>query len=819
MASETPELHSNTAAVESLPLHGVRVIDLTDDAAGVTGRFLAEMGADVVLVEPPDGAASRRSHPMHDGNGLRFATAHCNKRGIVLDLTQDRDRKVLLGLTDGADIVIESHKPGELAQLGIGPEQMRSRNPSLVVASITAFGQSGAYRDLNADEMVLLAMSSTLTRSGAPGREPLCPPGNLGTETAASHMAYPVLLALYRATQTGSGEYIDCSLFDFVVADLDPGFGMTGSANMGQPLSELPPGRPDVRRMYPTLPCADGHVRLFIAAPRHWHAMFDWLGKPEKLADPSFENIFTRFMKWPEIKPEIEALFADRNRDDLVAHGVDVGIPIASLNTPDEILDNEHSAARKSFVRAEVIPGHSGTIPNGFVEFDGVHAGFRQRAPQLGEHTEEVLGEAAAPKSAIRDAPEPDSAAPLAGLRVLDLGVIVAGAEAGRLLADFGAEVIKIENASFPDGSRQADPPGACSAVFALGHRGKLGLGLNLRAAEGAEIFRRLVAKSDVVLSNFKPGTMESLGFGYEELRAINPGIVVADNSALGNTGPWSRRMGYGPLVRAAIGLTQTWRHPDSAQDFGDDLTIYPDHAAARVEAAAVIAALLERQRTGQGRKISVAQMETVFCHLATEYLRESLQPGTMVARGNDNEFHAPAGLFACTGEDAYCAVTIDSDEDWRRLTVVMSRGDLGADSGLSTRTGRLDRRDVVDSALQEWIAGLTPQEAQDRLQAAGIRAGAATHVKDLLGDPHLTAREQIGQLPQPGHDKPIPASIEPALFENIARPQLRPAPRVGEHTRQICRTVLEMSDADIDELLEAGVLELTDVPSPELSR
>jgi crotonobetainyl-CoA:carnitine CoA-transferase CaiB-like acyl-CoA transferase len=170
-----------------LPLEGVRVIDLTDGVAAVAGRLLADLGADVVLVEPPEGVASRHAHPRHGGHGLRFATGHFNKRGIVMDLNSAEQRDTLLRLTDAADLVLESRPVGELHALGVGPGIMRQRNPGLVVVSITGFGQTGPYRGGRASEPVLLAMSSVLTRSGAPQREPLLPPGELSGQTAAIH--------------------------------------------------------------------------------------------------------------------------------------------------------------------------------------------------------------------------------------------------------------------------------------------------------------------------------------------------------------------------------------------------------------------------------------------------------------------------------------------------------------------------------------------------------------------------------------------------------------------------------------------------------
>jgi crotonobetainyl-CoA:carnitine CoA-transferase CaiB-like acyl-CoA transferase len=790
-----------------IPLEGMRVIDLTDGVAAVAGRFLADLGADVVLVEPPEGAASRRAQPRQDGHGLRFATEHFNKRGIVLDLRTAEQRDTLLRLTDAADVVLESQPVGELDAVGAGPSIMRQRNPTLVVVSITGFGQTGPYRGWRPSEPVLLAMSSVLTRSGAPDREPLLPPGELSGQTAASHCAFAALLAYYRARRTGQGEYVDCSLFDLAVQDLDPGFGMGGSASGGRRLSEQPPGRPDLRFLYPIIACADGFVRMFIGSPKQWRALVDWMDNPPEFTDPALGQMGIRHRNWATIRPGIEKLFADKTRDEIVTRGSELGIAVAALHTAAEMLSNDHVRQRDSFAWVEVAPNLYGAMANGCIAFDGTRMGFRHRAPRLGEHGAEVVSDTR--RRQPRTPVVSSASRPLEGIRVLDLGVIVVGGETGRELADQGADVIKVENRAFIDGMRQGDRPGRCGYTFAIGNRGKRSLGLNLRSAAGKKMFGELVTKSDVVLTNFRPGTMESLDLGYDRLRSINPRIIMVESSAFGASGPWASRMGYGPLVRAAVGLTALWRHPDAPDGFGDDSTVYPDHAAARAGAVAVLAALIQRDLTGTGCRIELSQMDTVFMQLATEYLRESLLPETLVAAGNSSEFDAPSGVYRCAGEDAYCAVSIDGDGDWARLAAGIDRPDLGANPVYATAAGRAAHSADLDAAVAQWMAPLTPAQAQHILQRAGVAAGAATHVADLLSDPHLAARHQLGTLAQPGHDKPFEVTMGPALFDSIPEPLLRAAPLLGADTREICRDVLAMTDSAIDELIDAGVLEL----------
>jgi len=790
----------------SLPLDGVRVVDLTDGVAAVTGRFLADLGADVVLVEPPEGLASRRAHPRHDGHGLRFATGHFNKRGIVLDLSSAEQRAALLRLTDAADVVLESRPVGELDALGVGPNVMRQRNSALVAVSVTGFGQTGPYRRWRASEAVLVAMSSVLTRSGAAHREPLVPPGELGGQTAAIHCAFAALLAYYHARRTGQGQYVDCSLLDLVVQDLDPGFGMGGSASGGRRLSEQPPGRPDLRFLYPIIACADGYVRMFIGSAKQWRALVSWMGSPAEFTDAAYDQMATRHRNWAVIRSGVEKLFTNKTRDEIVSRSAELGIAVAALHTAAEMLDNDHVRQRESFTHVEVAPTLHGAMANGCVVFDGARMGFRHRAPRLGEHSAQVGTDT--PRRASRR-PVKSARRPLEGIRVLDLGVIVVGGESGRELADQGADVIKVENRAFLDGMRQGDRPGRCGYNFAVGNRGKRSLGLNLRTDAGKNLFGELVAKSDVVLTNFRPGTMESLGVGYERLRAINPRIIVVESSAFGATGPWATRMGYGPLVRAAVGLTSLWRHPDATDGFGDDSTVYPDHAAARAGAAAVLAALIQRERTGTGCRIELSQMDTVFMQMATEYLRESLVPETLLAAGNSDEFDAPSGVYRCAGEDGYCAVSIDGDRDWALLAAAIERPDLADNPVYDNAAGRVAGREELDAALQRWLIGRTPAQVQDTLQGLGVAAGAATHVIDLLTDPRLAARHQLATLAQPGHDKPFTVTRGPALFDTIPEPLLRPAPLLGADTRDICREIFAMSEAAIDALIDAEVLEV----------
>ncbi|MEV6594548.1 CaiB/BaiF CoA transferase family protein [Streptomyces acidicola] len=795
------------------PLSGVRVVDMADGLGESAGRYLADLGADVILVEPPDGAAARRAAPLHeDGTSLYFATRNAGKRGIVLDLELPADREQLVTLLDTADIWLESDRPGRPVRRGIDPAAVAARNPGLVIVSLTDFGRTGPYRNWTSTERVQLAMAGVLSRSGLPGLPPLTPPGLLATEAAAYQAAWVALLAHHQRLETGLGDHIDFSVYEAVAQTFDPGFGIGGSAVGGQRASDLPRGRPDAGALYPIFPCKDGYVRICVLSPRQWRAMRAWLGEPEEFADPRYEKLQERRRVSARIHQLIGTLFRDVAKAVLVEEGQRRGVPVAALLTLGEVLENDHFLARGALAEVEVAPGVTGRAPTGFLELDGRRAGPRHRAPRLGEHTDAVLAEVAGGTAERRPDPaapvRPRTRRPLEGLRVLDLGVIVAGAELGRLLADQGADVIKVENRAFPDGGRQSMTGELITASFAWGHRNKRSLGLNLRDPRGVDLFKRLAAVSDVILSNFKPGTLESLGLGPAVLHEVNPGLVMAESSALGSTGPWSKRMGYGPLVRASAGLTGLWRYPEREDSFSDAITIFPDHVVGRVGATAILARLIERRRTGRGGAVGVSQAEIGLTKMAELFLKESLAPGSVTVRGNTGATDAPQGLFPCAGDDEWCAVEVRDDGDWQRLCAAIGRPDLAADARLATAAGRLAHRTEVEAAAASWLAAHPPREAMELLQAAGVPAGAMQRVADYPEDPQLAARGFFARMRQPELPDPLPTEARPALARHLPDPLLGPAPRQAAHTREVCRKVLGLTDAEIDGLLAQGVLE-----------
>jgi crotonobetainyl-CoA:carnitine CoA-transferase CaiB-like acyl-CoA transferase len=781
-------------ATSPAPLAGLRVVDMADEKGEMCGRYLADLGADVIRVEPRGGARSRRLPPFHGATSLFFAVRNANKRGVTLDLGAADDRERLLALLDTADVWIETTRPGTLGALGLGPDHVLARNPQLVITSITDFGQSGEYRDWEGNDWVQVAMSGILSRSGLAGRDPLVTPPGMAYETTAIQAAWATLLAYWNRLETGRGDHVDFSILEAATQIMDPAYGTASvSRASAYPSSR---GRPEAG-LYPIFPCADGYVRVVVLAPRQWRAMRAWLGEPEAFQDERYDTIPARLEAAAELHELYAALFAGRTKDEIAAEGQARGVPVTPILDVSDVLVSRHFDSRGAFVDAEVAPGVHGRLPSGFVEIDGARVGFRHRAPEPGEHNDDLRG--ARPARSARPAlGGATPRGPLAGLRVIDFGIIVIGNEIGRLLADQGADVIKIENRAFPDAARVGFG-GKMSHSFVAGSRNKRSFGVNLRTPEGAALLKRLVERADVVLENFKPGTLEKLGLGYESLRRVNPDIVMLSSNALGSTGPWSNWLGYGPIVRCVSGITSLWRYPEDELGFGEPTTIYPDHYGARLCATAVLAALVRRRRTGGGAYLEGAQAEMIINQLADVFLATSLGAPT------ESDLGTLWGVYPCAGDDEWCVITVRDDEQWLALRRVL--GDPEWAVSLDTAPARVTGRELLDRHLTEWTQTCTPREVMERLQSAGVPAAMMMRPDDHEEDPHLRSRDVFSEMEQPGLGV---LRMENGPFRSRTIPPIRstPAPLHGEHTREICSTLLGLTESEIDELFVAGVLE-----------
>lgn len=770
-------------------LTSMRVLDLSSGTGDAVGRLLADLGAEVLKIEPPGDTQARCGAPRIAGSSIAFLLHNANKRCARLDPARHEDRRLLITLAGDADIVIDSGNPNSAVMFGTSLESLTERFGHLVALSVTDFGTAGPYSSWRATDAVLYAMSSALSRTGPSVGTPVLPPTGVASGTAAVQATWAVLVAYYHRLRSGRGEFIDFSRFEAVVQALDPPFGAEGQAAVGLKASnQLWRGRPRNQQIYPIFDCCDGRVRICLLSARQWRSMWAWLGEPEQFADPAFDTIAARYGASAELNAAIGVLFAPQTMAALVAQGQARGVPIAAVLTPAEALSASHFRAAGALSDVEVAPGLTATIPVGPMVIDGCRHGYRQAARAAGADQPEW----ASPRSSSIQPVGETANRPFDGLRILDLGVIVAGGELGRLFADLGAEVIKIESQAYPDGLRQTPAGKPMSRSWALTHRNESSFGLELREPSGAEVFGQLVQGADAVFANFKPGTLAALGFSYERLQALNPRIVLAESSAFGDRGPWSAQMGYGPLVRAATGVTRLWRSPDAEPGtYYDATTIFPDHVVARLTAIATLAVLIRREQSGIGGHVHISQAETAINLLAEAYVAESVRAAGIPVVENE-DVHA---VFPCAGDDEWCVISIEGMPHRKALAGLLGRADLPE-----------DRRGLI-AAIAQWTASRDKREVTTQLQGLGVPAAPMNRAADIVDDPQLVFRQLFTELTHPLLDAAMLTETAPAPYTRIPRAPLRPAPMPGEHTATICQKVLGFSPEQIDGLIADGVL------------
>lgn len=367
------------------PLAGIRIVDMADEKAELCGRILADLGADVIRVEPPEGSVSRRLPPIApDGHtSLYFTYRNSNKRGITLDVSKAPGQELLHLLLADADVWIESFPPGHLKSIGLDPTQVLKRHPQLIITSISDFGQTGPYRDFVGTDMIGFAMGGMMYRAGVPERPPVVAPGALAYDATGVTAGFAVLMAYYQRLQSGRGQHIDLSVMESIANMSDwalPSYSQTGGFQQ----------RAGSGFVYPVYPCKDGHVRLVVLSPREWRDLRAWLGEPDAVQDDVWDQLMFRAVNRDVLDPLIIKLFRNKTKMELAKEAQARRLALTPSLMPEEVMTNAHARSRGTFVKTEVTPGVEGMVPAGFVELDGERHGYRTPAPSLGEHNAEV---------------------------------------------------------------------------------------------------------------------------------------------------------------------------------------------------------------------------------------------------------------------------------------------------------------------------------------------------------------------------------------------------------------------------------------------
>jgi crotonobetainyl-CoA:carnitine CoA-transferase CaiB-like acyl-CoA transferase len=782
-------------------LQEIRVVEIGASLATAwCGRQFALWGADVVVLEPADGSPLRCRAPFApDGRtSLLWANVAAGKRAFRGANTCPT-KADLARLLARADVLLADRDDPWLAALGVRAETLQAAAPGLAAVELSPFGQSGPLSSHAASELVVQALAGYLSLNGHPDHAPLKAPGHILAYACGVSAFVAALGGLVARAKRGTGCFVEASELDTIASILP--------LLRGQYIGEHPRRTGGPGTGVRPQPCQDGFVSFMPPTTRQLGEFETALGVP-----PDAWPACARNARAPGRAAELMEFLTGFTRA-MPAQGVflallKAGIPAGIAARPDELLDEPHLAARGFFhpfvdpklgaLKAPGAPARLSATPA---------CGF---GPAPGPPQGVGLSAIGWTRRKARPPSVPSSEPPLAGVRLLDLTQAWIGPYAAMLLADLGAETIKIESHRRPDVWRQwgwapvplasvnADEVNA-SPNYNSVNCNKRSLCLDLKSEQGRAIFLRLADDADLVMENYTPHVLEGFGLGYEVLRQRNPRLIVTSFCGYGKTGPLAEFKANGTTIEAVAGWDFFHRYPD-----GDRMVMgfYQADAITGLQMAATsLVALVHRLGSGEGQAIDGSMYEA-----AAGYIGEVLLDAQFGARqtpfGNRDADFAPSGVFRCAGEDAWIALTIRDDAEWERLVALAPVLDEAAFSGAERR---LAWQKTIEQRLAEWTR---PQDAlalEQRLRAAGIPAGRVRTLAEVLDCPHLGARAWFRRLAHADVGEHLYNGL-PWRFAGVAPRRHLPSPRLGEHGRDILKARLGLADAEIDTLEAAGV-------------
>jgi crotonobetainyl-CoA:carnitine CoA-transferase CaiB-like acyl-CoA transferase len=726
-------------------LFGLRVLDLTGRMGGYCGMLLANLGAEVILIEPPAGDPMRReglfkNDNVHPDGSLSFAGYHTNKKGIVLDLETAQGQTTFRALVANADVLIEDRPLGYLDRIGLGYQALQMINPSLVMTSITGFGLTGPYRDFKAPNIVAFAMGGLMNLCGHPHRAPLMGPCDVAYHLGSVHAAFGTLVALYNRRGTARGDHVEVSLQDVLVSDpflrIITRYSVTG---------EIPErtGHSQSTTVAETYKCTDGYARIFCNQPDHWKRLLEWLGNPAELMDPKFENVQNRHPLRPVLDRIIEARTSTLNTKTFFEEFQSHRLAASPINSPSAFVEDPQTKHRQYVVEIDDPSLGRHRFPGDPYKFSESPWRIERGAPLLGEHQHAVTNELAKASpwlEALRGTSEQAARSlPFAGIRVLSFPTGIVGPALGSLLAEHGAQVISVEAGRTVRSPQRGQRFQIASDLES--HRNKKRIVINMKNPEGLGLAKRLIALSDVVAENFSARVMASWGLDYPRMKEVREDIIMASLQAFGQTGPLRDFVSFGPILMAFSGMTYLWRDPEVERPGAACQTAFPDYIAPSFGALAILAALHYRAQTGKGQYIDISQAETAASMLGPAYLEWLINGREPEPQGNFSPLAAPHGCYRCKGDDRWCVISVETQEEWIRFCEVVGHREWTTDPRFIDLTARVDHKGELDALVESWTVRHTPHQVMLILQRDGIAAGVVQTAEDLYRDPHLRER------------------------------------------------------------------------------
>ncbi|MEZ4501339.1 MAG: CoA transferase [Dehalococcoidia bacterium] len=825
------------------PLEGIRVIEACGPIGHYAGRLLADLGADVIKVETPAGDPARSHAPHLEGlppleASLPFLLRNANKRGIVLDLDGETGRTRFLELLASADVLIDAWSLDERASLGLDDAAVEVASPSIIRASITGWGLSGPRAGQPFADIVGDAMSGVMRLAGFPDGPPEQLPDLQGYTCASINAAAGIVAAILHRDATGEAQHVEVSMQEALSMAQETAMMQTDILGTdrerrgeGSTLEFDMPG-------LGLHECADGYVYMMASgtAGSGFAGVVELMaqdGAAEDLQQEPYasfiaermnRNVLSPLIADPATRDEVLATLAHidgvvrsylrtKPKREVYERGQELRVLIGMVSTPEDIAASPQLEARRWFIDLED-PGRGRTLryPGPQWRLEATPASLRRPAPLLGEHTSEVLAEleGRAARTDVRQASPSAGARPLDGVKVLDLTWFGAGPIATRALASLGADVVRVETSKRPDGLRVAQPrPVGATSLNVSGYfnnynADKRSVAIDLTTERGHELGIELVRWADLFMTNMTARAVRKIGLTWEQVSAVNPGIIAMYQPMQGLDGPHAEYQGFGAILCTICGANHLagfeGRAPVGVGTNYPDYVVNPMHAI-----TALMAALRHRRRTGEGQLIDMAQLESSVAAMAGP-LFASMNAGVPYRReGNRVPFAAPHGVYRVRGEDEWLAIAC-LDAQWQALATVAGHAEWAAEAPFATLEARKAHEDELDALVSEWLAGLDGREAMERLLAAGVPAGLALRASEVLADPHLLERGYFRWLDHAEAGRR--AYDGPGFRLSRTAPRLdRAAPLLGEHTHEVASTILGLSDDEIGTLVAEGVL------------
>lgn len=768
-----------------MSLSGIRVVEIGEMvAAPYAARLLADEGAEVIKVEKPTGDRARST------NGL-FLGLNTNKQSVVVDLDTEPGRAQLGDLISHADIVIHDLAPSRANEVGLAPDDLMANNSQLVVCAITPYGSSGSQAEWRGEELNVVCGGGWASLSpGAltdPELPPLKPAGYVANMQAGLGAAMVTLAAFDRAEQSGSGDVIDFSMQAHVASMLETAVPLYTYSDTIQDRFAT-----RIRNPWFILEASDGLVMVVTVEDDQWQRLVEMMGSPAWALRPEFSDFEARAANAPELRARMADWVKQHTVDDLFHDGQGRRICFAPVFSMAELERQPHLIERDFFHEVDqpdvgrvvhMGPG-SRLTPSSW--------GLRSGAPRLGQHPTASFSHRQT-KSPVPNSPEA-AERPLAGVKVIDFSWVWAGPFCTLQLAYLGADVIKVESSSRTGLGRRLPihPPDVPVTLNSCGYfnqwdQGKRSVDLDLSVPENLERIRELIRDADVVVDNFATGVMARIGLSDDELRALNPDLIIASVTGFGHEGPLRNYMGYGPTTAPLSGITlQTGYVGDVPREVG---IAFGDPAAGLSAAHAIVLALVSRRRTGVTRRIDCSLWEATAVNAVDGWMTHALGGEPPPPMGNRHPTAAPQGCFRCDGDDAWVSIACIDDADWQRLAQVISPSLVG-ESQFATAADRKRNEDALEEVVTAWTSSRTSWDVANELQAAGVAAYPSLNISELVANDQLNERGFFVRLDHPEVGRRTHTGA-PWLMQRSPTDVPRPAPLIGQHNAAVLGEVL----------------------------